>query len=280
MIDVPFAYALVLGMVAVVNPCGFPMLPAYLSSFVGLDDADADPGIARVPRAVGAATAVSIGFVGFFAAVGIPIHLGLTSIYRVMPWLTIAIGLALVALGVAMLAGYRLKLFLPRLDKGGRTRRFGSMVLFGVSYAIASLGCTLPLFLSVIVNRSNAGSGALAFVAYGLGMSLVLMVLTLALALAREAFVRGLRSALRYVDRVAGGLLVLVGAYLVWYWSTVLAKDPADTVGSSPLRVVDDWAYWAAGQISGRGAGLGVALGVVVLAAWGWATLRRSASSS
>ena len=279
MIDVPFAYALVLGMVAVVNPCGFPMLPAYLSSFIGLDDADADPGMARVPRAIGAATAVSIWFVGFFGVVGIPIHAGLTSIYRVMPWLTIAIGLALVVLGVAMLAGYRLKLLLPRLDKGGRTGRFGSMVVFGVSYAVASLGCTLPLFLSVIANRSNAGSGALAFVAYGLGMSLVLMVLTLALALAREAFVRRLRAALRHVDRVAGGLLVLVGAYLVWYWASALAKDPSDTIGSSPLRVVDDWAYWAAGQISGRGAGLGAALAVVVVATTAWTALRRSPSS-
>jgi cytochrome c-type biogenesis protein len=41
-IDVPFAYALTVGMVATVNPCGFPMLPAYLSWFVGVDE-DARP---------------------------------------------------------------------------------------------------------------------------------------------------------------------------------------------------------------------------------------------
>jgi cytochrome c-type biogenesis protein len=277
-LDVPFAYAFVLGMVAVVNPCGFPMLPAYLSSFIGLDDADADPGMARVPRALGAAGAVSLGFLAFFTVVGVPIQAGVTSIYRFMPWLTIVIGAVLIVLGVAMLRGYRLKLTLPRLDKGGRSGRFGSMVLFGISYAIASLGCTLPLFLSVLFNRSNAASSALAFVAYGLGMSLVLMVLTLALALAREAAVRKLRTALRYVDRFAGVALVLVGTYLVVYWGRSLTKDPSDTIGSSPLAAVDDWSYWFAGQLSSRGTGLGLVLAIVVLGAAGWVTLRRRAS--
>ena len=276
--DVPFAYAFVLGMVAVVNPCGFPMLPAYLSSFIGLDDADADPGMARVPRALTAAAAVSIGFLAFFTVVAVPIQAGVTWIYRLMPWLTIVIGVVLVVLGIAMLWGYRPKLFLPRLDKGGRSGRFGSMVLFGVSYAIASLGCTLPLFLSVLFNRPNPASGALAFVAYALGMSLVLMVLTLALALAREAVVRKLRAALRYVDRFAGAALVVVGTYLVWYWGTALSRDPADIVGTSPVRVVDDWAYWAAGQLSSRGVGLGLTLGAVVAAAAAWVALRRTPS--
>lgn len=278
--DVPFAYAFVLGMVAVVNPCGFPMLPAYLSSFIGLDDADADPGMARVPRALGAAAAVSVGFLAFFGAVGVPIQAGVTSIYRFMPWLTIVIGIGLVVLGVAMLRGYRPKLALPRLDKGGRSGRFGSMVLFGVSYAIASLGCTLPLFLSVVFNRPGPTSGVLAFVAYGLGMSIVLMVLTLALALAREALVRKLRAALRHVDRFAGVALVVVGTYLVWYWGTALARDPSDTIGSSPVQIVDDWAYWAAGELSGRGVGFGVALGVLVAAAAGWAVVRRPSSKA
>ena len=36
----PFALALTAGMAATVNPCGFALLPAYLSAFVGLDDGD------------------------------------------------------------------------------------------------------------------------------------------------------------------------------------------------------------------------------------------------
>ncbi len=44
----PFALALTAGMAATVNPCGFALLPAYLSAFIGLDDDDA--GGTRRPR--------------------------------------------------------------------------------------------------------------------------------------------------------------------------------------------------------------------------------------
>ena len=265
MIDVPLAYAFSAGLVATVNPCGFPMLPAYLSYFIGSDDADADPR-GRVPRALGAAGAVSLGFLAVFSVLGIPINAGLSSIYGALPWLTLVVGTALVALGVAMLTGRRLKVALPRLDRGGTSRRFGSMVLFGASYAIASLSCTLPIFLSVVANtaeRANAVSGALAFVAYAAGMSVVLTVLTLALALARESMVRRLRRALRYADRVAGVLLVAVGVYLLYYG--VHAMDPANSAAISPVGLVEDWSAAATGWLSQGGAGLGAVLALLAM---------------
>ncbi|HUF32926.1 MAG TPA: cytochrome c biogenesis CcdA family protein [Acidimicrobiales bacterium] len=275
MIEVPLAYAFTVGMVAAVNPCGFPMLPAYLSYFIGLDDERADGG-GRVPRALAAAAAVSAGFLVVFSALGIPINAGVTSIYRWMPWLTIVIGLGLVGLGGAMLLGYRLKVALPRLDRGGGSRQFGSMFLFGVSYAIASLSCTLPLFLTVVAGtteRSNPLSGLFAFGAYALGMSVVLMVLSVALALARESMVRRVRAALQYVDRVAGVLLVLVGAYLVYYG--VWARDPLNAT-TSPFGAVERWSADMAGWLGNGGVGLGLTFaGVVVAAVVGGALLHR-----
>ena len=67
MIDVPLAYAFTAGLVAAVNPCGFPMLPAYLSFFIGTDDEDVAGGT-RVPRALLSGLAVSVGFLAVFAA--------------------------------------------------------------------------------------------------------------------------------------------------------------------------------------------------------------------
>ena len=180
MIDVPFAYALTVGMVATVNPCGFPMLPAYVSWFVGVDE-DARPGAARIPRALTAGLAVSAGFLLVAGALGVPVHAGLTELYRVMPWLTILIGAGLAAMGVALLLGHRPGLALPRLDRGGRSRGIGSMVAFGASYAVASLGCTLPLFLSVVAGRPNATSGALTVLGFeGAELALAAGVVTLA----------------------------------------------------------------------------------------------------
>ncbi len=264
MIDAPLAYAFTAGLVATVNPCGFPMLPAYLSYFIGVDDAEAD-GNGRVPRALVAAGAVSLGFLAVFSVLGIPINAGVTWIYRAMPWLTLVIGAVLVALGVGMLFGRRITLALPRLDRGGESRRFGSMVLFGVSYAIASLSCTLPVFLTVVAGtteRSNSMSGLLAFVAYGLGMSLVLLAVSVALALARESMIRRLRHALRYAHRVAGGLLVAVGAYLLYYG--VYAMDPTNPSALSPVDAVGDWSSSATTWLARGGTALGLAMAALV----------------
>lgn len=258
------AYALAAGMVAFVNPCGFPMLPAYLSYFIGLDDAEAD-GSGRVPRAVLAAGAVSLGFLAVFATLGLPISAGVTWIYRAMPWFTLVVGAGLLGMGVAMLAGHRLNLALPRLDQGGRTRSVGSMVLFGVSYAVASLSCTLPVFLTVVagtVERVNLLSGLLAFVAYGVGMSVVLMAVSLALALARESMVRRMRHALRHADRVAGALLVVVGLYFLVYG--IYAMDPLQAA-VSPVGAVGEWSAAATAWLAQGGTGLGLVLAAVVV---------------
>ncbi|MDP9005403.1 MAG: cytochrome c biogenesis CcdA family protein [Actinomycetota bacterium] len=274
------AYGFAAGMVAFVNPCGFPMLPAYLSYFIGIDDDEADS-TGRVPRALGAAGAVSLGFLAVFAVLGLPISAGVTGIYRAMPWFTLVVGAALVGMGVAMLAGRRLALALPRLERGGHSRSFASMVLFGASYAVASLSCTLPVFLTVVAGaaqRLNLLSGLLSVVAYGVGMSVVLMALSLALAMARESMVRRMRHALRYADGVAGGLLVVVGIYFLVYG--VYAMDPL-RAAVSPVSAVGEWSAAATSWLAQGGARLGVVLAVVVvLSVVAVALLRRPSASS
>jgi cytochrome c biogenesis protein CcdA len=277
-IDVPLAYAFTAGLVAAVNPCGFPMLPAYLSFFIGTDNEVVDPGT-RVPRALLSGLAVSIGFLAVFAALGIPINAGVSWIYRLMPWCTIVIGVAMAGLGIAMLGGYRLKVAIPRLDKGGKDRRFRSMVLFGVSYAIASLSCTLPIFLTYVAGtarRSNYASGLVAFLAYGAGMTLVLLVLSLALALARDSMVRRMRAVLQYVDRIAAGLLVLVGAYLVYYGIYALDTDNASSTG---VTLIDDWSSRFSAWLQDGGTTLGWVFAGVVVAGLAWALTRRRSAS-
>jgi cytochrome c biogenesis protein CcdA len=242
------------------------MLPAYLSYFIGLDD-ESDGGARRLLRAVASAGAVALGFLGVFSVLGIPINAGVTSIYEVMPWLTIVIGALLVALGIAMLLGWKPVFVLPRLDRGGRSRRFGSMVLFGVSYAIASLGCTLPVFLGVVsgtTERSNALSGAVAFAVYCAGMTVVLMTVSVALALARDGIVGRLRELARFVDRASGVLLVAVGAYLVWYG--IYATDPTNGTSSTPLGWVERWSSDATAWLQDGGTELGLGLAAIVAA--------------
>src|SRR5204862_8139575 len=123
---------------------------------------------------------------------------------------------------------------LPRLERGGRNRDLGSMALFGVSYAVASIGCELPLFLAAMsgVFGKSFASGVVYFVVFGLGFAAIISSLTVALAMARQSMVQTMRRVLPYVNRIAGGLLVLAGAYVAWYGWIEIRKTSNDATAN------------------------------------------------
>lgn len=235
MLDAPYALALAAGLLAAVNPCGFALLPAYLS-FLVLDKED-DVGGARA-RAIGRAltltAAMTVGFVAVFGAFGLLAAPAADAVARHLPWVSIVIGLILAVAGGWLLAGRQLPTFGIKMGSGPEvTRRFGSMALFGASYAIASLGCTIGPFLAVVVAGFRADSvaaGAGLFLAYAAGMALVVGAVALAVALARVSLVRGLRRAAPLISRAAGALLLIAGAYVAWYgWYEIRVFRDADT---------------------------------------------------
>jgi cytochrome c biogenesis protein CcdA len=228
------SYAFALGLVAAVNPCGFPMLPAYLSFFMSRGD-DSAGAFRRLAGAIKSAAAVSAGFVVVFAVLGAVFDAGLTAFMAWVPWVMLLIGTALLALGVAALLGRHLPLRLPHLPWTGRDRSVRSMVGFGVSYAVASLTCSLSIFLAGVAGaftRVGPATGIATFLAYAAGMASVLGAVSVAMALAQASVVKILRQASRYLDRLGPGLLTVVGAYLVYYWASYLTgSSPAGLIG-------------------------------------------------
>jgi cytochrome c biogenesis protein CcdA len=212
------ALALAAGLVAAVNPCGFALLPAYLSILV-LDEAAGPRRV--VVRALGLTAAMTAGFAVVFGLFGLVVAPLAGSIGRHLPWATIVIGVVLVGLGGWLVAGRQIPGLGPKLRHGPAvTRSALSMVLFGASYAVVSLGCTIGPFLAVVVTSFTAGdlaAGVGLFLAYAAGMGLVVGTVALAVGLARAAVVNRIRRAAPVIVRVAGGLLILAGAYVAYY---------------------------------------------------------------
>lgn len=276
MSDGTLALAFATGMVATINPCGFAMLPAYLSYFLGMEDPSASAE-AGVRRALAVGLAVSGGFLLVFGVMGILITQFSVAIQDKLPWVTIVIGIVLIALGIAMARGFEPVLNLPKLQRGTGSRQLWSMFLFGVSYAVSSLSCTIPLFLVAVAGtftRSSFGAGMATFLAYALGMALVLMALTLAIALARQGLVRSLRSALPYINRVAGILLVVAGAYMAYYGWYELQVLSTGTDPGGPAGTVFAWNGSVSAWINRTGP---LRIGIVLAAAIAFALVVASA---
>ncbi len=90
----PFGFAFGVGMVAAVNPCGFAMLPAYLSLYLGAHEEDFGKRhpMTRLLRALLVGATVSSGFVVLFGLAGLIISAGGSALLGVMPALGIVIG--------------------------------------------------------------------------------------------------------------------------------------------------------------------------------------------
>ncbi len=267
MIDGAFAVAFTAGMLATVNPCGFAMLPAYLGFFLGVEGGG-DDATAGLSRALAVGLSVSLGFAATFAVIGLVVTHITSSVYEWAPFISVVIGVVLALLGLYLLSGRELKVALPRLDAGGRTTGVASMVGYGVSYAVVSLGCTLPLFLVQVAGtfrRESFISGVAVFGAYGLGFAVLLVALTVAVALAQRSIVAGLRRILPFVQRISGGLLLVAGAYVAWYgWYERNRIGEADPFVDRVTGWSDDVSAW----IQDRGATtIGLVLAVVIAAA-------------
>ena len=79
---VPVSVALAAGGLAVINPCGFPLLPAFLSFYLGADEHELPRAPTRILQGLLVGALVSIGFLGLFALASLPVSF---PIYRRLP---------------------------------------------------------------------------------------------------------------------------------------------------------------------------------------------------
>ena len=267
---VPLSLAVVAGALSILNPCGFPLLPAFLAFYVGAEEDTLPSPTNRVAQGLLVGLLAASGFLSVFAVVGLPISLGVRAVAQALPWLAATVGIILVAIGVATLAGRRITIPSVTPRSIGKDRRARSIVLFGVGFGTASLGCTLPLFLTLIAASLGASRGTASlgvFVAYGMGMATVLMALSVTAALFRDGLARRLRRLLPHVPQMTGLMLVVAGAYLTYYWLR-FELGPRATLSSDPVvGAVAKFTARVQVLAEGGGGAFAAAAGIVVAVA-------------
>jgi cytochrome c biogenesis protein CcdA len=144
-----------------------------------------------------------------------------------LPWLGLFVGTVLACLGLFLLAGKSVHTALParlaNLIGTPESLGFNTYFLFGIGYGMASLGCTLPIFLVVVgsaIKSQGFSNGLFQFFSYSLGMGAVLTSLALSLAVFKGGLATFLRRVLPYMGRIAGALLLISGSYQMYYWLT------------------------------------------------------------
>ena len=261
-----FAYSFILGVMAAVNPCGFILLPTYLLYYLGTElNRENESPATTLRRGLTVGIAVSSGFIGLFLVVGIISRAFTTVIRDNAKYAALVIGIGLVAMGIAMFRGWKPPVAQPNMAMK-KQRTWRNMFIFGIAYAVASIGCTIGLLISVIlgsVGRHGFASGVLSIALYGLGMGLLVTSLTVALAFARFGLVSNLKKSFRLFDKISAAAVVLTGLYLTWYWFGAITNRGSDGV----VGRVEELQTNVATFLQNTGAYLLAAIFVVIIAA-------------
>ncbi|MGH3649524.1 MAG: cytochrome c biogenesis CcdA family protein, partial [Acidimicrobiia bacterium] len=224
--------------------------------------------------------AVSSGFAAVFVIAGLLLASGLRAMVSFVPWMALVVGVGLIVIGIAELRGAHMFSRLPGMRRSSRDRSLLGLVGFGASYGVASLSCTLPIFLSLLagaIATSSLGESVAVFAAYGAGMSLVVIVLAVALAAGRDRVLRAIRPLGARLGTISGWVLVFAGTFIVWYWATVLISGAADLGSNALVRLIEELAADIAGIVSAEPLLSGLVVLGLGLGAW-WLTRSGRAS--
>ncbi|HLZ08686.1 MAG TPA: cytochrome c biogenesis protein CcdA [Chloroflexota bacterium] len=220
----PLGYAFGAGMVATVNPCGILLLPSLVAYYLSSGGTATLSGWKRTEKALVLSLMATLGFVALFAVVGLVIGAGGRALAVVFPFGGLLMGIAL-AVGGAWLAlsdrGFGVLAFGRAMGAVHLTQDPRSQFVFGVSYAVCSLSCTLPIFLVVAGSALIAGGPVAAvaqFTSYALGMGAILTVVILGATFFQGVMTRWVRAIVPYVHRLAASFLIGAGLYIVHYW--------------------------------------------------------------
>ena len=208
------------------------MLPVYVSYYFSKHD-EHNGFAKRFFSALLIGILASIGFMAVFVFAGFVFAFAGVQLKRYIPYISMGMGIILAIIGTAILFNLKFNFVPAKItnfgDKLKNTKLKGNFGFFvyGVGYAIASLGCTFPIFLMIAVSALSTGSffdSVLVFVFYAAGMGIVMTIVTVILSTAKSFAVKYLRSVMKYMHKISAVVVVLAGIYIVYYNVSILIR--------------------------------------------------------
>lgn len=223
MLDTSFVYfSFVAGLVAFFAPCSFAILPGYVTYYISKrQSAVKRHNISRnLFQGIVFGLIASTGFFTVFGAAGIAvIYIG-QFVKRFIPWIAVITGFMLIFMGILMFFGRDILLFhIPEIKLARKNEKIG-IYLFGIAYAIGSLDCVFPLFISIVVQAIASNSflnGSYVIMAYVLGMSVVMTSITALIFAAKHLVLKKLEAMLPYFRKLSASVIVIAGIYMIYY---------------------------------------------------------------
>jgi cytochrome c biogenesis protein CcdA len=205
------------GVLALFSPCGFPMLPGYLSYYLGKKK--------TMETAISSGIACTLGLITVFSVIGVGVALVGSVITQYIPILEVLAGSLAIVMGVTMLMNIKFPT-LFKINSAPTQKGLPGLFLYGIAYGLATLGCSAPIFFSTLFYALTAGgvlSGILTFLVYALGMGLPILLITILLAKTKTQLLNRVMHIMPWFEKISSIIIIAIGIYLISYYIFIFA---------------------------------------------------------
>ncbi len=207
-----FGLAFTAGILAVLSPCALPLLPSYVVYYFNHKPR------ASIVNVFLFSFLTMIGFLSVFTLIGLFPSIAISFLEVNSKILQSSIGVFLILVG--LLYGFTdIFNYIPRLSiTPSKSSGLISYFIYGIGYALASMSCSLPVFL-LILGRSitaNLIENVFLLIFYGLGVGSVLFFLTIAVYFSKDLLLSKILDSLPLIRKISAIILILSGFSMLY----------------------------------------------------------------
>ena len=209
-----YLFTFIEGIASFISPCVLPMLPIYISYFIGEDN-----------KKVSKAVINSIGFVLGFTIIFIVLSIlasrfgGIIS--NNIKYVKILFGIIIILLGLNYMEILKIK-FLNKtkgINKKVKDLNFFKALIFGMLFSISwtpCIGTFLASALLLIAKNQDMVKGILLMLIYSVGLGIPFIISAVLLEKLKEVF-NFIKKHYDIIKKISGVILIIMGIYMIFF---------------------------------------------------------------
>ena len=209
-----YIFTFVEGIASFISPCVLPMLPIYISYFLGKDNKKTSKTVIN-----------SMGFVLGFTIVFILLSIFASkfggAISGNIKYFKIAFGIIIILLGLNYMELIKIN-FLNKtkiVNKNGKDLNFVKAIVFGMLFSISwtpCIGTFLSSALLLIAKNQDMIKGIMLMIVYSIGLGIPFIISAALLEKLKEVF-DFIKKHYDIIKKLSGIILIIMGIYMIFF---------------------------------------------------------------
>lgn len=209
-----YVFTFLEGIASFISPCILPMLPIYISYFLGEDNKKTSKAVIN-----------SIGFVLGFTIVFLILSIFASKFGGIISsnikYFKILFGIIIILLGLNYMEVIKIE-FLNKIksaNKKSKDLNFIKSIIFGMLFSISwtpCIGTFLSSALLLIAKNQDTVKGIILMLLYSIGLGIPFIISAILLEKLKEVF-NFIKKHYDIVKKISGVILIIMGIYMIFF---------------------------------------------------------------